>query len=221
MNVREEIFNNQDLEYRSFHCRLVPTVPAERIIGVRVPILRKIAKQAYESNAEILCDYYEEIMIKGFVIAMKRCSIEEHLTDIKDFLPLIDNWAVCDSFCSSLKFAKRNKEAVFEFIKQYINGTEYEVRFAIVMIMDYFLVDEYIDDCLQILTSIISDKYYINMALAWAISVAYIKYEEKTLPILKSKVLPAWVHNKSIQKICESYRIDKSKKDYLKSLKII
>lgn len=220
MNVREQIFNNQDLEYRSFHCRLVPTVPAERIIGVRIPILRKIAKQAYESNAEILCNYYEEIMIKGFVIAMKRCSIEEHLKDIEDFLPLIDNWAVCDSFCSSLKFTKKNKEAVFEFIKQYINGTEYEVRFAIVMIMDYFLVDEYIDECLQILTSIISDEYYINMALAWAISVAYIKYAEKILPILKSKVLPAWVHNKSIQKICESHRIDKCKKEYLKSLKI-
>lgn len=220
MNVREEIFNNQDLEYKSFHCRLVPTVPCERIVGVRVPALRKIAKQAYHSNAEILCDYYEEIMIRGFVIAMKRCSIEEHLTDIKDFLPLIDNWAVCDSFCSSLKFTRTNRGRMFEFIKHYINGTEYEARFAIVMIMDYFFVDEYIDDCLQILTSIISDKYYINMALAWAISVAYIKFEEKTLPILKNKILPSWVHNKSIQKICESHRIDKSKKEYLKSLKI-
>lgn len=220
MNVREELFKNQDLKYKSFNAKLTPNVPADEMIGVRVPILRKIAKQAVKENADVCTDYFEEKMVKGFTIGYRKCSIDEHLKELREFIPLIDSWAVCDCTCSTLKFTEKNREAVWNFIQPYLTGGEYDIRFAVVMIMDYFLTDAYIDKSLAILTSIKSDYYYVNMAAAWAISVAYIKYEKKTLPILEGRVLPVWVHNKTIQKICESYRVDKQAKEYLKTLKI-
>lgn len=219
MNVREELFKNQDLEYKAFQSKLIPNVSPDKIIGVRVPVLRKIAKQAVKENADVQLDYYEEVMVKGFTVGYKKCSIDEHLTELKAFVPLIDNWAVCDCACSTFKFTEKNKETVWSFIQPYLNGSEYDIRFAVVMIMDYFLTDDYIDRSLEILTSIRSDYYYVNMAVAWAISVAYVKYEEKTLYIIKNRLLPVWVHNKAIQKICESYRVDKRTKEYLRTLK--
>lgn len=219
MNVREELFNNSDPAYKAFHSKLIPNISSDKIIGVRVPVMRKIAKQAVKEDADIQLDYYDEIMVKGFTVGYKKCSIEEHLTDLKNFIPLIDNWAVCDCTCSSFKFTEKNRAAVWEFIQPYLNGGEYDIRFAVVMIMNYYLTDEYIDQSLELLSAIQSDLYYVNMAVAWAISVAYVKYEDKTLPIIENKLLPVWVHNKSIQKICESYRVEKKTKDYLKTLK--
>lgn len=219
MNVREELFNNQDPEYKAFHAKLIPNVSTDKIIGVRVPVLRKIAKQAVKENAHIDTEYYDEKMVKGFAVGYKKCSIEEHLNELRKFIPLIDNWAVCDCACSTFKFTVNNKEEVWNFIQPYLYGGEYGIRFAVVMIMDYYLTDDYIDKALEILSSIKSDYYYVNMAIAWAISVAFVKYEKKTLPLIEGKVLSAWVHNKSIQKICESYRVEKSTKEYLKTLK--
>lgn len=220
MNVREELFKNQDLDYKSFHSKLIPNISSDKIIGVRVPVLRKIAKQAVRENAEILTDYYEEIMVKGFAVGYKKCDIKTHLQDLKHFVPLIDNWAVCDCSCSTFKFTEKNREEVWKFIQPYFNGGEYEIRFAVVMLMDYFLTDAYIDDTLKILTELKSDYYYVNMAIAWALSTAYVKYQDKIFPILKSGQLAPWVHNKTIQKICESYRVDRQIKDDLKALKV-
>lgn len=219
MNVREELYKNQDLEYKAFHSKLIPNVSTDNIIGVRVPVMRKIAKQAVKENADIQLDYYDEIMVKGFTVGYKKCSIDEHLADLKEFIPLIDNWAVCDCSCSTFKFTEKNREVVWDFIQPYLNGGEYDIRFAVVMIMDYFLTDDYIDRSLEILYTIKSDFYYVNMAVAWAISVAYVKYEEKTLYVIKNNLLPVWVHNKAIQKICESCRVDKKTKEYLRTLK--
>ncbi|MDE6155145.1 MAG: DNA alkylation repair protein [Eubacterium sp.] len=220
MNVREALFKNEDSEYKAFHSKLIPNVLPDKIIGVRVPVMRKIAKQAVRENADVQLDYYDEIMVKGFTVGYKKCDIEEHLADLKNFVPLIDNWAVCDCACSTFKFTEKNREEVGAFIQPYLDGSEYDIRFAVVMIMDYFLTDDYIEKSLEILTSIKSEFYYVNMAVAWAISVAYVKYEDKTLPIIENRLLPVWVHNKSIQKICESYRVDKQKKAYLKTLKL-
>lgn len=219
MNVREVLFENQDSDYKAFHSKLIPNVPLDRIIGVRVPVLRKIAKQAVKGNAEVLTEYYDEIMVKGFVTGYKKCSIEEHLSDLKYFIPLIDNWAVCDCVCSTLKFTEKNRGEVWDFIQPYLKGSEYDIRFAVVMMMDYYLVDEYIDRVIEILSSLESDYYYVNMAVAWAISTAYVKYEDKVMAALKNKSLSVWVHNKAIQKICESYRVDRKAKEYLKTLK--
>lgn len=220
MNVRDELFHNQDLEYKAFQAKLIPNVPSEKIIGVRVPVLRKLAKQVLKENADVGAEYYEEKMLRGFVVGYRKCSLEEHLKELTEFIPLIDNWAVCDCSCSTFKFAEKNREEVWAFIQPYLSGSEYDIRFAVVMIMNYYLTDEYIDRAIDILFSIKSDLYYVNMAVAWAISVAYIKYENKILSLLESKVLPAWVHNKAIQKICESYRVEKDKKKYLRTIKV-
>ena len=220
MNVRDELFKHQDISYKNFHSKLIPNVPADEIIGVRVPVLRKIAKQALKENADVALKYYEEKMLRGFMAGYRKCSIDEHLKELAEFIPLIDNWAVCDCSCSTFKFTEKNREEVWEFIQPYLSGNEYDIRFAVVMIMDYYLTDEYIDRAIDILFSIKSDLYYVNMAVAWAVSVAYVKYENKILPLLESKTLPDWVHNKAIQKICESYRVEKDKKSCLRTLKV-
>lgn len=220
MNLREELFSNQDLEYKAFHSKLVPTVNPDKIIGVRIPILRKIAKSIANERADFPVEYYEEIMVKGFLIGYKKYDINERLKVLSDFVPLIDNWAVCDCVCSTLKFTEKNRQAVWDFLMQYIDGTEYEVRFLVVMLMNYYLVDEYIDRVNNILQSIDREEYYINMAVAWALSVAFVKYENAVMEIFENKTLSVWVHNKAIQKTCESFRVSKETKSYLRTLKI-
>lgn len=220
MSLREELFINQDLKYKEFHSKLIPTVSPDEIIGVRIPILRKIAKALAKDNQPFPIEYYEEKMVKGFIIGYEKCDIEKHLNDLADFLPLIDNWAVCDCVCSTLKFTEKHRENVWNFLQQYINGSEYEVRFLVVMLMDYFLIDEYIDRVNDIFLSFDRKEYYINMAIAWALSVEFVKYEDKTMSIFESRVLPPWVHNKAIQKTCESYRVSAETKAYIKTLKI-
>lgn len=220
MNVREELLNYQDTEYREFHSKLVPNIDKSKIIGVRVPQLRKIAKQAAKEGTDFVPEYYEEIMVYGMKIGYERCACDEYLKKLTDFIPYIDNWAVCDCCCSTYKFADRYPEEVWNFILPYLSGSTYDMRFAVVMMMDYYLTDEYIDRVIEKLSSVGSDEYYVNMAVAWALSVAYVKYKKKTLPLIENKMLPVWVHNKTIQKICESYRVDKEDKQYLKTLKI-
>lgn len=220
MDIREELFKNQDTKYANFHSRLVPNIERERIIGVRIPVLRKISKKVANDKYKLSNYYYEKIMVKGMIIGYEKCSIEKHLSDLKDFVPLIDNWAVCDCCCSTYKFTQKNMTDVWNFILPYLSGSEYEIRFAVVMMMDYFLTDDYIDEVLEKLIFLKSDEYYVNMAVAWALSVAFVKFEEKVYKIIEENRLSAWVHNKTIQKICESNRVDKNTKDALKQLKI-
>lgn len=221
MNIREELFKNQDKAYADFHSKHVPTIDKNLIIGVRMPILRKIAKQAVKDGVSLEDTYYyEEKMLTGLMTGYKKCCVEEHLEDLRKFIPLIDNWAVCDCACSTFKFVEKNPQIYWDFIIQYLGKSEYETRFAVVMMMDYYINNEYVDKALEIMTQIKTDEYYVNMAIAWALSVAYIKYEDKVLDILNNKTLDSFVHNKAIQKIRESYRVDKAKKDYLKTLKI-
>lgn len=215
MDLRQELFANQDLKYRDFHKKLVPNVDEDKIIGVRVPIMRKIAKQAYKENAQNKLEYYEELMVQGLVVGMKKCSVDEHIADLKEFVPMINSWGVCDSCSSACKFVKKDLSAYFDVIKAFNTGREYETRYAIVMLMDYYLVDDYIDEVLSILTSIESDYYYVNMALAWAYSFVYIKYPQKMISIFEQNTLPKFVQNTAIQKIRDSFRVEKADKDYL------
>ncbi|MBR6392178.1 MAG: DNA alkylation repair protein [Eubacterium sp.] len=219
MDLRKELFKAQDLKYRDFHKSLVPTVNEEMLIGVRLPEIRKIAKAAYRENAENRLEYYEEIMVYGLTLSLKKCTAQEHMEDLKRFVPLIDNWAVCDTCVSSFKFTNKYKKEMYGFVKSYIGKGEYETRFAVVMLMCYYLDDEYIDGVLEILKGIKSDNYYINMAVAWALSVAFVKYREKTLSLLEENSLSKDVQNKTIRKIRESYRVSKEDKEYVKALK--
>lgn len=212
MNLREEIYANQDLDYRQFHKKLIPTVRDDKFVGVRVPVLRKIAKSALKENAENKCELYEEIMVYGFTLGLKNCTVEEHISDLKKFVPLIDNWAVCDCCCSSFKFCKKYQAQMYDFIKSYLSKGEYAQRFAIVMLMDYYIDDAYIDEVLDILKKLKSEYYYVNMAAAWALSVAFVKYRDKVMQVIESGELCAEIQNRTIRKIKDSYRVDKPDK---------
>lgn len=220
MKIREELFKEQDLKYKEFHKKLVPDLEECKIIGVRVPVLRKIAKQAVKENVNIIEPYYyEEYMIKGLMIGYSKISAEEKIEKLREFVGLIDNWAVCDGCCSNLKFTEKNRELMLKFITPYINKSQFETRFAVVMLMSYFLCDEYVDKALELILTVKSGEYYADMAVAWALATAMVNYPNKVIPIIKNNKLSDWVHNKTIQKCRESYRIPDEIKEQLNRLK--
>ena len=222
-NIREQLFKKQDLKYKEFHSSLCPNV--DKIIGVRIPQLRimakEIAKSDYKDFLENAQDeYYEELVLQGLVIGYAKISIEETFEYLKKFVPKINSWAVCDTTCSNLKITKKNMQEMWEFLEQYINSDkEYEIRFALVMYLNYYLTDEYIDEILQKIDKIENKEYYVQMAIAWVVSFAYIKQKEKTEIYLQKNNLDKFTLNKSIQKICESYRVSDEDKQKLRKLK--
>lgn len=222
--ILKQLFELQDKKYKEFHSSLCPNV--DNIIGVRIPELRKLAKQIAKENPKEFIEnpvkkqYYEEIMLEGFVIGYMKATLEEKLHYLDNFIPEIDNWAVCDCTASTLKFIDKYKKEVWEYLQKYINSKkEFEKRFAIIILMDYYLTDEYIDKVLEIYNKIDSDQYYVQMGIAWAISVCFVKYREKTREFLDNNNLSTFTYNKSIQKIIESTRVDKETKEELKKLK--
>lgn len=221
--IRQDLFEMQDLKYKEFHGSLCPDM--DNIIGVRIPKLREYAKELYKSNKlediKIGDKYYEELVIQGMLIGFQtKAPIEEVIKQVKEFVPKINSWAVCDTFCAGLKITKKYQTEMFKVIKEYLKSKqEYEVRFAIVMLLDYYINDQYIDQVLQILNNVKLDKYYVQMANAWAVSICLIKYYNKTLEFLKTTKIDDFTYNKGIQKTIESYRITKEQKDYLRTLK--
>lgn len=218
MSVREELLKYQDLKYKAFHSRLVPNIDSDKIIGVRIPQLRKMGKALTDNSFD--WDYYEEVMLHGFYIGYAKLSFSERLSLLDSFVSKIDNWAVCDCVCSTLKFVNKNKAEFLEYLKKYMDSeNEYEIRFAIVILMDYYIDDEYAELAVDYLKNISSDYYYVNMAAAWALSVAFVKYREKVLPLIENNVLTKDIHNMTISKIRDSFRVDKETKSYLKTLR--
>lgn len=225
--IREELRQMADEKYKKFHSSLCPNV--DGIIGVRVPILRNYAKEIYNKypleKIKIGDKYYEELVLQGMIIGFQTNvktpeELENVFKKIRAFVPKINSWAVCDTFCAGLKITKKHKKEMLELIKHYMNSKcEYEVRFAVVMLLDFYITDEYIDEVLNLLETIKSDKYYIQMAIAWCYSVALIKFYDKTLKRLINANIDDFTYNKSLQKAIESYRIDNSKKDKLRKLK--
>ena len=210
-DLRDKLFELSDDKFKTFHSRLCPNT--DNIIGVRLPLLRQLAKEIakgdwrnFLSNSKE--EYYEEILINGLVIAYAKCDVEERLNYIESFVPKIDDWAICDSFCNTLKFVNKNKEIMWEFIQSYLKSyNEFEIRFAVVIILNYYITEDYIDLVLKTLDNIKHDGYYVKMAVAWAISMCFIKFEEKTMAYLKDNSLDDFTYNKSLQKICESLEI--------------
>ena len=211
-----------DIEYKKFSNNIVNT--KLEIIGVRVPILRKIAKNILKTDVEefFKCvgnHYYEEVFIEGIVLS---CCNEGILDkNLIKFIEKIDNWAIVDSFCSNLKVVNKRMDKYWIYFVDLINlNKEFQSRVSIVIMMNYYLIDDYIDRVLKIISSIQSEYYYINMAISWLLSVAVIKYPDKVIELLKSKSLSKFVQNKTISKIQDSYRIDKELKEYVKIFKI-
>ena len=221
--VRKRILELADPKYKEFHSGLCPGT--NNIIGVRIPVLRKYAKELAKDDfrsylSSIADDYYEEIMIKGMIIGLAKMETEERLNYISRFVPKIDNWAICDTFCAGLKFTNRNKDIVWEFIKKYQNSRkEFELRFLIVMLLDYYITDNYIDEVIKILDKTKHDGYYVKMAIAWTISVLYVKYPKITMEYLKNNTLDDFTYNKALQKIIESYRVSEEDKNIMRKMK--
>lgn len=222
--IRKILLENSDEKYRKFSSSLIPNT--DNLLGIRIPFLRKFAKSIAKTCAEEFlreknCEYFEETMLQGMVIGLVKTDIAQRFELIKDFLPKIKNWSVCDCFCCGLKFTKDNRKEVLEFLKPYIKSeNEYEVRFAAVMLLDYFVNEEYIDTTLALLNEFTHEAYYAKMAVAWAISICYINYPDKTFEFLKRTKISPWVFNKSIQKITDSTKIGKDLKDKVRNLKI-
>lgn len=218
--VREELKKNTDQAYREFHSSLIPGIG--RILGVRVPKLRELSKKAaretyWETSKELDLSLYEELMIRGMLIGYGKLTREEQKKELEDFVPHIDNWAVCDCCCSTYKFMKKDQEEWFRFLETYARGDrEYEIRFALVCMMDFFIKEEFLDRMFRIFSQIRHEGYYVKMGMAWALSVCYVKFPKETESFLRQNTLDAFTHNKTIQKIRESLRVSKEDKERLK-----
>ena len=223
--IKNKLFELADEKYKEFHGGLCPGV--NNIIGVRVPILRNYAKELVKKYSleelwnQIDDEYYEEIMLKGMIIGLsKKENIDVVFNYIKQFVPKINNWAVCDVFCAGLKITKKHKKEMWNFIQTYIKSEkEFEIRFAIVMILDYYIEEEYLKKDFEIFDSITNKDYYVQMAIAWAVSICLIKHYDKTVQYLRNCKLDKFTFNKSLQKAIESYRISNDKKEILKIMK--
>lgn len=221
--ARARILELAEDDYQRFQCRLLPNI--DNILGVRLPALRKIAKEISKGDwrgymATAPSDYFEEILLQGLVLGYVKTDIEEILHYVADFIPKINNWSVCDSFCTGLKFTKEHRSRVWDFLQIYLTSTEeYKLRFGIVMLLDFYIEDEYIEQVLKLLDHVKHEGYYVKMAVAWAVSICFIKYPEQTMKYLKDNTLDNFTYNKTLQKITESYRIDQATKNLIRIMK--
>lgn len=221
--IREKLFSEQDLVYKEFQLKLMPGVKEERVIGVRTPILRKLAKE-YVKNVEIDTflrsvphEYYDEYNLAGFIISeLKNYDRVIEYIDLQ--LPFVDNWATCDLL--SPKVFKKNRERLKNDIERWFSSNEvYTKRFAIEMIMSHYLDDDFDESYLPRIASVRSDEYYINMMVAWFFATALAKQWDSTIKFIENHELQEWTHRKTIQKAIESYRITDEQKEYLRTLK--
>ncbi len=220
--TRQMLCGMNDRKYGDFSSSLIPG--ADNIIGIRLPVLREIAKKlASEKGRAALSDeediWFEETMLRGMIIGYLKISTEERLELIRSFVPRIDNWSVCDSFCCTLKFTKKDIPVIWEFIQPYAHSDrEFEQRFAAVMLLRFFVKDEYTDSTLRLLCEINTDAYYSSMAVAWAAAECYIKFPDQTLPYLRDGCFDRETLKRTVRKICDSYRVDNESKEMLKKL---
>lgn len=223
--IEKRLLDLQDLNYRDFHSRLMPDYDKDRIIGVRTPELRRLAKdlakapEAETFLGELPHKYYEENNLHAYMIPHMARDFDQAMELTEAFLPYVDNWATCDTFI--VKQFKQDLDRLFLKCLQWLKSDHvYTVRYGIVTQLNSFLDENFRPEMLDIIGDLNREEYYINMAVAWYYSFALIKQYEKTIPIFEGKNLDKWIHNKSLQKAIESYRIDKETKDYLRSLKM-
>lgn len=227
MNISQHLNLYIDNNYKLFHQKICST--NYEILGIKIPILRKIAKELLKtySFTDILKslnnNYYEHIMLEGLIIANANICYEEKINLINEFISKIDNWATCDVFCSELKMIKKNKNSFLDYINPFFDSNEeYYQRFAIVILIDYYINDEYIELVLNKMINIKSDYYYVKMAISWCLSICLIKYYDMTIKFLNDNKnnIDKWTYNKALQKGIESYRMSASNKKTLQNMKI-
>ena len=221
--LHNALFALQDTSYKTFHEKLIPTVPCETVIGIRTPVLRRFAADyaktpdAADFLATLPHTYYEENNLHAFLIEKIR-DFDQALAALEAFLPHIDNWATCDAFAPKV-FAKHT-EALLPHIESWIaSDRTYTVRYGLGTLMRYYLDEHFKPAYLTLAAGVRSEEYYVNMMIAWFFATALAKQYDAALPILSEHRLDVWTHNKAIQKARESFRITDEQKAYLKTLK--
>ena len=223
--IIEKLLALQDKEYQAFSRKLIPNIDADRFIGVRLPDIRKVAKEIKDADyvddflAELPHKYQEENLLHGVILSTRYKDITVLLTKLDIFLDYADNWAVTDII--SPKLFKKYPKEVYKYILKWINSkNEYKIRFGVVSLLQFYLDDSYDKRIFDAVNKIKYQSYYVDMAIAWFYSFALIKQYDDTIKIFESKKLTKWIHNKAISKAIESYRVSDDKKEYLRSLKI-
>ncbi|MGP1515802.1 MAG: DNA alkylation repair protein [Bacteroidales bacterium] len=224
IRIQDSLFAMQDKEYAKFNSKLIPNISPQTIIGLRTPLLRKAAKEfAKMDNINQFLDalphqYFDENQLHAFIIGEYKdfnCCIKE----VEKFLPYINNWATCDQL--SPRCFKKHTIELLKYIDTWLQSKEeYTVRFAIGMLLQHYLGENFNKEYLYKVCKIRTDEYYIKMMQAWYVATALAKQYENTLTVLQEKLLDVWTHNKAIQKALESYRITKEQKKYLRTLKM-
>lgn len=222
--IQDRLLALQDQTYGDFQSKLLPGISRDRVIGIRMPAMRKLAKEfAKEEEADRFLrqlphTYYDENVLHALLL-MEIKNYEECMKAVEAFLPYIDNWAVCD--CLSPKVFQKHKKELLEKIRIWItSGHSYTCRFGMGMLMRWFLDEDFKPEYLRLPASVRSDEYYVNMMTAWFFATALAKQWDATIPYFEKPHLDRWTHNKAIQKARESYRITPQQKEYLKTLKI-
>jgi 3-methyladenine DNA glycosylase AlkD len=221
--ITAQLKENRDEAYRDFMSRLIPTVSPEKVLGVRTPVLKRMAKQLKNDEQgrrfleELPHAYFEENQLHGFLISEIR-DFETCICELEKFLPCMDNWATCDQ-TSPKVFKKHHKELV-PYIEKWLQSPHtYTVRFAIGMLMQHFLDEDFKPEYLEMVSAVRSEEYYINMEIAWYMATALAKQWDAAIPYLENAGMEKWVHNRTIQKARESFRITDEQKAYLRTLK--
>ena len=222
--VQQDLFTMQDLKYRDFHAKLMPTVEKESVIGVRVPVLRTYAKkfgkteEAKQFLKILPHQYYEENNLHGLLIEQIK-DYELCIEELERFLPHIDNWATCDLL--AVRTVKNHLNSYIKKIDRWLESEHiYTIRFGINMLMRYYLDDAFRPEYLEWVADVRSTEYYINLMRAWYFATALAKQWDVAVGYIEKKCLDPWTHNKTIQKARESYRITREQKEYLKTLKV-
>lgn len=218
--IQKTLLSMGEETYRDFSAKLMPTVEKSTVIGIRIPMLRKFAKdlENYESFLQELPHrYYEENNLHAFLIEREQ-NFEKCIERLNAFLPYVDNWATCDSMKPAV--LKKEPEELLKHIKRWIKSNDvYGVRYAINLLMSFYLDEKFDEAYLKIVADVKSQEYYINMMRAWYFATALAKQYARTLPFVENKILDVWTHNKTIQKAIESKKITTEQKEYLKTLK--
>ena len=224
MSITDQLFALQDTAYGDFQAKLMPTIDREKIIGVRTPALRKLAQQIAKTDAaqefisQLPHNYYEENNLHAFIVA-RTTDFNEALRQTEQFLPHIDNWATCDSFTP--KVFGKHPDKLLTAIESWIASQHtYTVRYAIRMLMTFYLDDLFKPEYPQMVAAVSSDEYYIKMMIAWYFATALAKQYDIAISFLTDHKLDPWTHNKAIQKAIESYRISDEQKETLKKMKV-
>ncbi len=222
--IKDRLYELQDVKYREFQSNIIPTVKPEAIIGVRTPELRKYAKEllkredVYEFLSDLPHSSFDENQLHAFILSGMK-DYDKCVEHVELFLPYVDNWATCDQMSS--KVFKKHRKELLERVKKWLKSDKtYTIRFGVGMLMEHFLDEDFSLEYPDMVAELRSEEYYVNMMIAWYFATALAKQYDAILPYIQDRRLSEWTHNKTIQKAIESYRITDEQKAYLRTLKV-